>query len=172
MMCMSLSTNLSPSFMALSSGLWAAPRPSAVGVRRLFDGVPENRVVPREYAAAYEPGDGLQLLERVERERRVPHDAGDALLIGVLLPVTGVAGQDNGTRLRQFDQQRLMTRRVTIRAQHGDAREQFGVAVQMTPAVTRQVEVLPVVERLEEGRRIVGIGVLVLLHDQLRLREE
>src|SRR5262247_708620 len=156
MMCMSLSTNLSPSFMSLSSGGWAAPRASAVGIRRLFDGVPEHRVVPREDAAAHEPGDGLQLLERMERERWIPHNPGHPFLVGVLLPVTGVAREDDGTRLGQFDQQRLMTRRVTVRAQHGHAREQFGVAVQMTPAVTRQVEVLSVVERLEEGGRIVG----------------
>src|SRR5262247_815265 len=107
MMCMSLSTNLSPSFMALSSGGWAARRASAVGVRRLFDGVPENRVVPREDAAAYEPGNRLQLLERMERERRVPHNARHALFVGVLLPVTGVAREDDGTRVGQFDQQRL-----------------------------------------------------------------
>src|SRR5262245_39360179 len=138
MMCMSLSTNLSPSFMALSSGVWAAPRASAVGVRRLFDGVPENRVVPREDAAAYEPGDRLELLDRVERERRVPHDAGDSLLVGVLLPVASVTRQDHRARVGQFDEQRLMARRVAVGAQHGHAWEQFGVAVQVAPAGARK----------------------------------
>src|SRR4029453_16432935 len=102
MMCMSLSTNRSPSFMALSSGVWGAPRVSAVILRRLFDGVPENRVVPREDAAAYEPGDGLQLLERMERERRIPDDPGHPILVGVVLPVAGGAREDDGTRLGQF----------------------------------------------------------------------
>src|SRR2546426_4266732 len=105
MMCMSLSTNLSPSFMALSSGVWAAVRCSAVGVGRLYDGVPENRIVPRENATAYQAGDRLQLLERMERECRIPHDAGHPLLVGVLLPVAGIAREDDRARLGQLDQQ-------------------------------------------------------------------
>src|SRR4029453_13245232 len=108
MMCMSLSTNRSPSFIALSSSVWAAPRAPAVGGGRPFDGVPENRVMPREDAAAYEPGDGLQLLERMERERRIPDDPGPPILVGVLLPVAGVARAVAGTRLGPFDHERHM----------------------------------------------------------------
>src|SRR5438445_12189189 len=98
MMCMSLSTNLSPSFMALSSGVWAAVRCSAVGVRRLYDGVPEHRIVPRENATAYEAGDPLQLLERMERECRIRHYAVHPLLFGVLRPVAGVARTEDRAR--------------------------------------------------------------------------
>src|SRR2546422_11560490 len=97
MMCMSLSTNLNPSFMARSL---SALRSSVIGVRRLFDGFPEDRVVTGKDTTAHEPGDCLQLLERVKRQRRVPDHAGHALFVRVLLPVAGVAREDRkSTRL-------------------------------------------------------------------------
>src|SRR6266545_554226 len=169
MMCMSLSTNLNPSFMALS--LFAL-RPSAIGVRRLFDGFPEDRVVTGKDTTAHEPRDRLQLLERVKRQRRVPDHAGHALFVRVFLPVAGVAREDDRARRGQLDQQGLVARRVAVRSQHRHAREQLCIAVQQTPTVARQIEVLPVIERLEEGGRVVGIGILVLLDDQLGLGEE
>src|SRR2546426_9420985 len=96
MMCMSLSTNLNPSFMALS--LFAL-RPSVIGVRRLFDGFPEDRVVTGKDPTAHEPRDRLELPERVQRQGRVPDDAGHALLVGVLVPVARVTRENDWPRL-------------------------------------------------------------------------
>src|SRR4030066_409274 len=59
----------------------------AVPVRRLPDGFPEARVVTGEDRAAGQSRDRLQLLDRVERLRRVPDDPGHALLFAVLPPV-------------------------------------------------------------------------------------
>jgi hypothetical protein len=61
---------------------------------------------------------------------------------------------------------------MAVGAQHREAGGQLGVAIEQPPAVAGQVEVLLVVERLEERGRVVRVGILVALHDELRLREE
>ena len=65
-----------------------------------------------------------------------------------------------------------MPRGVAVGAEDGHAGDELGIPVQQPPPVARQVEVLLVVEGGEKGRRVVGVGVLVLLDDQLRLGEE
>src|SRR5438034_10590467 len=74
---------------------WKPRAPLAVRVRRLPDRLPEVRVVTREDPGARQPGDRLELLDRVERLRRVPDDAGHPFLVDVLLPVAGVGGEDD-----------------------------------------------------------------------------
>src|SRR5215470_20119407 len=104
MMCMSLSTNLSPSFMVVFSCLSSRAHCSPIRVRRLLDSFPEDRVVAGKDLTAHEPRDRLQLSQRVQRQSRVPDDAGHALLVGVLVPVAGIAGQDERPCLGQLDQ--------------------------------------------------------------------
>src|SRR5512132_1864548 len=135
---------------------------SAIGIGGLADGRPEDRIVTGEDPAARQPRQRLQPLDRVHGQGRVPHDAGRALLVDVLLPIAAVAGEDDRARLRQLHEQRLVARRMAVGAQHGDARHQLGVAVEQAPAVLRQVEVLAVVESLEERGGVVRVGVLVL----------
>src|SRR3989338_7191977 len=144
----------------------------AVPVRRLPDGFPEARVVTGEDRAAGQSRDRLQLLDRVERLRRVPDDPGHALLVDVLPPVARVGGEDHRAGLRQLDEQRLVARRVAGGAQGRDARQQLGVAVEQPPAVAGQLEVFPVVEALEDRRGVLRRRVLVLLDAELRGREE
>src|SRR5437879_3456227 len=148
---------------------WRAGPASAIEAGRGRDGLPEDRIVAGEDAAADESGQGLQPPDRLERGRRVPDDARDALGVDVLLPVAGVPGQDDRSGLRQLEQQRLVAGRVAVGAEHGHAGGELRVAVEVPPAVAREVEVLPVVEALEEGRRIERRRVLVLLHDEFRL---
>ena len=65
-----------------------------------------------------------------------------------------------------------MPGRVAISAQRRHPGRQLGIAIEQAPARIGQVEVLPVIKRREERRRVVRVGILVLLHDQLRLHEE
>src|SRR5439155_20925059 len=113
-----------------------------------------------------------QLLYLVECLLRVPDEAGHPFLVDVLLPITGVGGQDDRPGLWQLDEQRVVARRVAVGAQRGHAGRELAVAVQEPPAVARELEVLAVVEALEERGRVVSVGVLVPLDNELGLREE
>jgi hypothetical protein len=108
----------------------------------------------------------------MQRGHRIPYHTGNALGLQVLLPVAGVAGENDGARLREIHQQRLMAGRVAVRPEHGQPRCQFRVAVEQAPAIARQVEVLPIVEGRQEGRGKVGRRVFVALHEELRLAEQ
>src|SRR5437879_3007354 len=68
----------------------------AIRLGRLLHRLPEDGVVAGENFPAGEAGDGLELLDRVQRPRRVPDHPGHALLVDVLLPIARVARQDHG----------------------------------------------------------------------------
>src|SRR5438093_12097564 len=132
---------------------WKPRAPLAVRVRRLPDRLPEVRVVTREDAGARQPGDRLQLLDRVECLRRVPDDAGNPFLIDVLLPVAGVGGQDDRPGVWQLAEQRGVPRRGAVGAQRSHAGRELAVAVQEPPAVAPALEVLAVAEAAGAGGR-------------------
>src|SRR5439155_19297692 len=77
----------------------------SIGVGRLDDRFPELRVVAGEEAGAHQASHGLELLERVQRQRGIPHHARHALLLGVFHPVARVAGEQDRAGVRQIDQQ-------------------------------------------------------------------